>query len=106
MQKKELAGKRAGKRLANGPPRIRSNGTQELREEIQRLRKSLQALQQKRLQDRQQMKQLKLERDDFERAVYALLRKELRPEDWNDFKKEDYFPMEEVMAKFGIVIKQ
>jgi uncharacterized protein YlxW (UPF0749 family) len=98
MSKKIIGKKRAAKQLGNGASRANGHNLK-LAQENQRLRKQLRELQKSR-------RTLKSERDDFERAVYSLLRKQFKREDWKDFRKEDYFPIDQVFAELGLTLRK
>ena len=89
MEKKEI-GKKRRREISNGSQRVNSRARDKLLEEIRQLRTRLQDLQKKRRGDMRIIKNLRAEKDDFQRATFALLRKEFKPEDWKDFRKEDY----------------
>lgn len=80
------------------PGATNANTLSALEQRCTELEKTNQLLQQERETHLANIARLERERDDFRQATYYFLKRDCKPEDWDDFRVEDYtLPFEDVL---------
>jgi hypothetical protein len=89
------------------PPAGKSDHSAAVLAENDLLRQRVQQLEEENQRARQALTEVEAERDDYRRAVYAYLRKELEEAPGLEFKEEDYtLSAEEVLSELEKLIHE